>query len=654
MIITHIDLDNWMAFAGYHEIELPTGPIAVTARYEDNPDRSNWAGKTAFLEAIEWCLFGVHRKRLDDEIIFHGADKVMVRLRLTGDIEVRRSRKRGKATELVVNQVVGEDDVTYVKKQAQAQLEEILGIDNVDYRNTQCFVQDDTLAMVEKTSGERRKVVAQWLELDPWLRVAARATAHQKAIVASYRSVKVDLDQTLKFLHGEAGPEHAKEVLRQELNSATRAQSEAHVESNRAHQTHADAAASLKALEAADSLQEVQAELKVLKSQLTGVGSPEAGLATAREDLATHSLEAARWKRESNEAGGILASGFDGECPVTCSACPVPEAVTSARDSIESRARGAESSYEEAAGLRDGARDKCSGLDEELAAITRKRARFTSLQAEVKRLKLLAKDAVPGLTVEMVEVADRARLAAAQVEREALVQLSQVQEKIKTRKAQADNAETLQEELGAQEDALRLAAIAVKCTGPTGVPGRIAEGALDDLEERANGLLADSGLAFTFAWDRETTSLAPNCPECGYLFKGVKDKSCPACEAHRGWKRADELEILVDDGTGQPEEVKTKSGGAKVLVASAIRLAAGVMLRDLRGSPCAWAQVDEPFGPLDTENRATLARTFAGMLSAVGLEQAFVVSHDAALLDALPHRIEVIRKGDRSVVGLVA
>ena len=72
------------------------------------------------------------------------------------------------------------------------------------------------------------------------------------------------------------------------------------------------------------------------------------------------------------------------------------------------------------------------------------------------------------------------------------------------------------------------------------------------------------------------------------------------------------------------------------------------MLREVRGASVAWATIDEPFGPLDAELREGLARVFGGMLGAVGLEQAFVVSHDQALLDQLPHRIVIERTGDRS------
>jgi len=117
---------------------------------------------------------------------------------------------------------------------------------------------------------------------------------------------------------------------------------------------------------------------------------------------------------------------------------------------------------------------------------------------------------------------------------------------------------------------------------------------------------------------------------------------------------SDELEILVDDGSGVIEDVKMKSGGARVLVASALRLTASLMLREIRGTPVGWATIDEPFGPLDAENREHLARVFSAMLGTVGLEQAFVVSHDVALLDAMPNRILIERTGGVSTVRLEA
>jgi hypothetical protein len=221
---------------------------------------------------------------------------------------------------------------------------------------------------------------------------------------------------------------------------------------------------------------------------------------------------------------------------------------------------------------------------------------------------------------------------------------------------EADKALVRSRELGddviAAERALRIAFLEVKAFAA--VPARIAKESVAVLEQQANMLLQDSGLSLEFAWERATKMLAPICVACGHLYAGQRDKQCSSCGAERGPKMSDELEILIEDGSGEIEDVKMKSGGAKILVASSLRLAASSMLREQRGAAVGWACIDEPFGPLDAENREALARTFSGMLGSVGLEQAFVVSHDQVLLDALPSRIIVERSGGVSTLRLEA
>jgi DNA repair exonuclease SbcCD ATPase subunit len=151
-----------------------------------------------------------------------------------------------------------------------------------------------------------------------------------------------------------------------------------------------------------------------------------------------------------------------------------------------------------------------------------------------------------------------------------------------------------------------------------------------------------------FSWARELADKATACDECGYVYATKRGDECPTCKAPRGKKLAQELELLCDDGSGLEEDARFNSGGTRAIVGAAVRLAASAMLRRMRGSSAAWAIVDEPFGSLDAENREQLARTFAGMLNSVGLEQAFVVSHDPVLLEALPHRIVIDRDGSSS------
>lgn len=656
MILETLTLENWLPFAGRFELNLPTGAVAVVGRYDDDPQRSNWSGKTALLEAIEWCLFGVHRKRYDDAIIFVGAKFARVILAIAGTVMidgkaragtiiVERSRKFGKPTRLSL--VAGGE--RWEKKVAQEKIEELLGFDGSDYRETICFAQGDTEAIVEKTSGERRKVVAAWLELDAWLRVASRARVKVRALADKHRELRAELAAHEKT-HAAAP---TIEELGTDVDTAKALEDDAR-ESLIAIDLRLEAVATMEIARLdREKLAKVVEDGKALRAELTGAKVD--GLEEGRADLAEIQAKASAAGAELRAAADLVGGKFDGTCPVTCEECPVQDEVRSNRGAAVSRRERARSADQDAQNVAREKRRDLSDLESQEREFDRKRGRFKSLVEQARALKASAgrydedveldEDAIQRLRFDRTryrEAMAKAR-AAHEVADKTLADLYAIRE-------------TLSEVEGELDDLageLKIANLAARSVGPSGIPARIAEAQLGVLEERANALLEGSGLSFTFAWDRVTRDLAKRCFECGYAYKGTKDKACPACDATREMKRADELEILVDDGSGAVEDVKAKSGGAKVLIASAIRLSAGAMLRELRGSRCAWAQVDEPFGALDSRNRRDLARTFSGMLGAVGLEQAFVVSHDSHLLDGLPGRIEVVRVGDRSTVEVI-
>jgi DNA repair exonuclease SbcCD ATPase subunit len=84
-----------------------------------------------------------------------------------------------------------------------------------------------------------------------------------------------------------------------------------------------------------------------------------------------------------------------------------------------------------------------------------------------------------------------------------------------------------------------------------------------------------------------------------------------------------------------------RSGAAEDLAGLAISLAASSRLRAERGSPWGVVCLDEPFGALDRSHRRSLAKGLVLML--VGQwEQALVIAHDDATMDAMPGRIVIV------------
>lgn len=631
MRIARLELSNWMIFKSV-ALDLSGGAIAVVGQYAGDVQRSNWSGKTSLLESIEWALYGVHRKRYEDGVIHDGESHCRVTVTLTGDVQVCRSRRSGKSTLLKVS--VG--DAEWNGKEAQTRVIELLGMDHADFRATLCIAQDDTLAIVSRTSGERRKLIAQWLELDAWQRAHARVVAHRAATRKRLETIRMSRGSLYTRVAGYVDMSNQLDLARVDVSVA---------KSDLAKAEHdvAGLAELHRAWESKLRLTDVSARAVELRDWIRSNSSVDFDVSSVRERAAVVKSVRLRVRDELSRVEPITRGEFDGECPLICAACPSADFVRESRDDAVSRCSELR---DESARMDREARELQASEREHTTRereLMRVRAQYNSLVEEARGLRKLAEGAPDGAP-DMDSA--QSRLKAARGRWEAATRdAEKVSAEIALMEADGLRLNELEASISEIEAGLRLENIAVNALAPSGVPADIARDSLDDLEDRANALLQACGLSFSFGWDREARGLADSCSDCGYPYRGQRDKSCPSCGARRPAKMASELEILVNDGSGVVEDVRFKSGGAQVLVASAIRLSAGAMLRELRGSTIAFALVDEPFGALDARNRSELAMTFAAMLDMVGLEQAFVVSHDVALLDALPHGVEVVRDG---------
>lgn len=664
MRLRSIWLRNWMCFGGDVSIEnLPASPIAVVARFEDDRERSNWGGKTALLEAIRWAILGVHRKRTDDGIIFHGAATAVVELVFDGELplSVRRSRPRGGPTLLEVVPA-GRAGGALTRDAAEEELLRVFRLSSEDFDNTLWWGQGDTEALVGETSGVRRAIVGRWLELELWERLGKRAskflgTSRDELERSRASLAGLDRGRTRSEIEREASVESEKLArLTVEVDALTASLQRYSV----------DDAKERKAAEVGRMEVELQEAARRATHARQAVA---AGMAATveREELArlTEAWDEVRAKHgaageEKRRALAVVSDGFDGTCPVTRSACPAADEVREQDAAIRRRANEASSAFAVVAKEHEAIRYRLEAARTAAATVARDRSRMEEAIAASKALSARLEAARTELAEmpepERLDPTATSRLASLRVERDRLqVRTGALGQELREAKRRDEGIAEQKAVLAQRESDARAALLAARALGPTGIPAKIAAEQLHSLERRANALLAGVGLSFAFAWQRELQEVAPDCRECGFTYeKRARQKECPSCGAPRGNKRSDELDIVVDDRSAELEDARAKSGGAKVLIASAIRLAASTMIRERRGSPLAVAIVDEPFGPLDAANRRLLARTFGSMLGSVGLEQAFVVSHDESLLAALPARIVVVRSGRSSTATLEA
>lgn len=643
MRINSITVTGWMPFAGTFTLELPAGPIAVVGMHGGDSRRSNRAGKTSLLEAITWCLYGVHRKRLDDSVINHAVELCEVEVVLDG-IVVQRSRERGRSTKVVATMP---DGVKLTGDAAQAAVIATVGLSFEDYSATSCVRQGEVESIIAQTSGDRLAVVNKWLQQNRW--VDAKRAQAQKVNAADTRlgERRAALATAGAYLLSEEAKLAAETELAQLRGSLALLERKAEELSTKM----------MASVTAKTDLQH-HAEVKSLRSQASELRTKLDGRAVADQRRAYAAATVSDMRARNlvttaavEELAEVQRSGFDGKCPVTCEQCPIADSVThivqSATALLTERRAKDRTTHDEWVAART-----------EHEAATQESRVFERLADQYRQIVARGKQLASSFTMTEEEAAAAPSGAPLQLEfeearREASVastRVGQLERMLADAEKHAERQATLGREVDEAERSSQVSSLALRAI--SSVPARIAAQQIGELELEANQLLEGSGVSLRFSWARELADKAAVCNECGYVYQSKRGDACVYCKAPRGKKLAQELEILCFDGSGVEEDARYNSGGTRAVVGSAIRLAASAMLRRLRSSRAAWAIVDEPFGSLDAENREQLARTFAGMLASVGLEQALVVSHDPVLLAALPSKIVVDKDGSNSTARL--
>lgn len=639
----NIEIVNWMCFAGVTRLDLPAGPIALVARYDGDPRRSNWSGKTAFLEAFDWCLFGRHRKRLEDDVITHGRDRARVALTFDDGTVVERERRRGNGYTFRVT--MGGD--VFEKAAGVEALERRLRMSWDDLIVTTRFVQGDTEALVGNVSGHRQAVLRRWFELDSFDRMAAAARREAKEIGERARAA----DGNVTRITARLADMPSKADLQAAVDAHRR---DAALLQEQAENAREQLETAVEAVNRARDLGKRSSRLRMLRSHGARLKPIAATLGVKKREerallqpYAKAEAEVVALERERAELADLAGGRWDRQCPVLCASCPVADAVESDLEAIRDRAERFEERY---AAAREVSRAALEKLNAAKAAREEAESAAVNVRATAQEVRGLLDDGVTETPPDPTEAEQAVRDAR---ERWGALNEKALEAQRALRDAErdlADRDELVAEKVAAEQEAAKLltrtaaARLATRALGPGGVPREIAAVRVRQLETRVNALLVGTGLAVTLSWQRPTQTKAEVCDSCGVRFprKGAA-KECAECGEPRGWKMADELEILVDDGSGEVEDVRAKSGGARVMVGSAFRLAGGALLRGLRGSPVAWASVDEALGPLDGPNRDRMVTALAWQLGSVGIEQALIVSHHPGVLDSLPSRIEIRR-----------
>jgi len=501
---------------------------------------------------------------------------------------------------------------------------------------------------------ERFDLVSGWFDLDPLQRCEANAknnaltTTRQIASLqeevlrrdGEWRSLLIDWwadavypsDADL-IAHMK---QHAKEL------EVERAESKEAVKVARAAIEALDPAR--EAIAARTRLAAVIAEGKGVAAKIAELQASASAAPVAQSAYDQARTDAALKATALREVRTLVRQGFDGKCPVVGFECPAAAKVQSAVRENTTRFEEAQDAYDTACRAESVARREHEDRSQALSSIRSLETTRNRLREEGRALKALA-DRAPDGDFQQLLREHNAKLE------ECVTTLSDIEFRQKRLSGAIVRAEQIAGEVDALRERLRAATArlamyraAARIFGRQGAQRAVAEAALREIEQGANTILTEAGIDLNvkIEWAREGSGLASHCAECGASFgSSAKVKKCPACDAERGPKLVERLEIELSD----------RSGAAEDLAGASLQMSAARWLRRARDVQWSTALIDEPFGALDEAHR----RSFASQLNAMllgrsGFEQAIIIAHHPDVTDGLPGKLVVAASEQGSTV----
>lgn len=227
MIPLYLTITGFLSYRDQVELDLSNFKLACISG-------ANGAGKSSFLDAMTWALFGVARKR-DDSVINlqSNAAEVIFTFTYEGAVyKVLRSSRRGKSTLLEFHIQANDTNADSLRwrpltenslRETQARIIDTLRMDYETFVNASFFLQGKADQFTQQRPGDRKRILGIILGLEVWEVYRDRAANKRKLAETSITS----LDDRLADIQSELNEEETRtnrlSELQDELNRLTKA-----------------------------------------------------------------------------------------------------------------------------------------------------------------------------------------------------------------------------------------------------------------------------------------------------------------------------------------------------------------------------------------------------------------------------------------------
>ena len=673
------------------EIQLgDVGIIGIEGQWADNPQKSNRAGKSAFLEALLYALYGETRATKDKELrnSLSPDEPFWVEVDLSFPDGTEATIKRGR--EVNDSPILIFDDGEPISGfGANEEIENLIGFNYDEFVATHFFKQGDIDQFMKAKNKQKRELLLGWL---PFLSVYKDA---KELALDELREVKAELKTAETFLeedHDEDAYDEGVKELSEIKSQVKGYQSEIQDMEKQETKINKQISSLAKVEELNKKVNEYEEGVEEIKERKEKETKLLAEIKKEQKKfLSSHNIENLKTVLESHKIG--LEGGLElitelkvkaadlrgqkqelkknkGVCPILKEGCDRIKGDSKEIDSLLKRIEDRlektskqrvelEKQYEDQkdaiANLNDRQRsgeenlircmNKLKGIEDEE---NRWSVKLNNAKYELKEAGKFDKKKADKVQEELETVQDhlanfREMLSESkQKQGELEAQLENLLKQQRSRLKWEARAEGL-------ERRKRTLNFLTYAFGENGIMGKQVESVFADIQDDTNFILSSLGLGLsvTIPPFRLLESYDEECPACGtYLGKSKKGR-CPSCDIERPKKRKDELTLTITDEAqgGRTEAWEMDSGAGKTLITLAVRLAVSRMIQRMRSRSCGMLVLDEVFAMLDPVNRDGLLGLLNAIKSQLGFEQIFVVSH-TEIKDFIPDVLVVKRNED--------
>lgn len=658
LVLESLELKNFMLIRE-SKIDFPEeGVIGILGRGMDDPERSNWLGKSTVLRAIKYNITGISGTTDDRKLIHYGQQSMETTTtwldKDSGDRFVIR-RGRDEKGNGIVEYI---DPKNQGEKVAEANklIEDLMGLRASDFDHTIFFKQDEINKFMLLSHAEKKKMLMSWQDNTHWTNIETKVLADLKVKKDLLKELRLKIEnlekqfgniEEIKATYAESSIElkNTQDSLdnkRKELETLlvnqkiTKEQHDSTIISRRniSEQYQQNKEAYLKETKIAENL-ESYSQLLLKSDEKDKLKSK---LNTLLKEVGSNDALIESTKRFVDK----LKKSKGGLCPIleeSCDRIEISESEFKNKENLiekltkkQKDLKANSEEIEEKLKLAEFNENQYRKALDASKALKDRKEKLAFLKSKISEFNEIIDAYDSEISSKILDV--RSEISSLSIRQEKYnTRLIRAKEHLKLIEENENKAQKLREEYQELSDGVEdLQYVAFAC-GKNGIPSLEIENSFGEIEDGINNILLKvANKELKFSPDRELKAWEENCLSCGFKFpKGYKKPTCQECNQPREKKRKDELSLSVVE-RGFEQDFDMCSGGLKTVISLAVRTQLAMLIRRQKGTNINILFLDEIDSALDPAVKSMVIDLVINILhKQLGFKQIFWISHDKTI-----------------------